>query len=279
MRLTDGDMAWLRELLDSRAAISLDAARTHRAGLRLMTVAQQAGLPSVEALLARARTERSGPLVEQIIDAIATHETSWFRDSHPWETLATSLFPEAERRLGGRRPVRIWSAACSSGQEPYTIAVALTEAHGPSVGRRVEIIASDYSATMIERAREARYTQLEVNRGMPTPMMLRHFRRDGAYWRLADELRRMVAFEQRNLAQPLRGLPELDIVCIRNVMIYFEVDTRRRILDQVHSVIHPEGWLLLGASETLLGFDSSWTYDTVGNTMLYRPNKAAGGER
>ncbi len=279
MKLTPADMAWLRELLDSRAAISLDSARTHRAGLRLMTVAQQAGLPTVEELIAKARGDRSGLLVEQIIDAIATHETSWFRDSHPWETLATRLFPEAERRLAGRRPVRIWSAACSSGQEPYTIAVALTEAHGPSVARRVEIIASDYSAAMVERAREGRYTQLEVNRGMPTPMMLRHFRRDGAYWRLADGLRRMVTFEQRNLAQPLRGLPELDIVCIRNVMIYFEVETRQRILNQIETVIHPEGWLMLGASETLLGFDSSWDYVTVGSTMLYRPRKAAGGER
>lgn len=271
MILADADRRWLQEMLDATVGITLDAARSDRVCLRLVPVAQRAGLGSVPALLLAARSNPRGELVDQIVDAIATHETSWFRDGEPWKVLTDHVVPDVQARLNGQRPIRIWSAACSSGQEPYTMALALTERFGPLDGK-IEILATDYSETMVAKAADGRYTQLEVNRGVPAKLLLRYFHRDGAYWRVNDEIRRVVTFERRNLARSFRTVPSFDIVCLRNVLIYFDVAVKARILRQVHAVTEPHGWLLLGSTETLLGVQSDWTYTSVGSTILYRPS-------
>lgn len=274
--LAPDEVQWLQSLLETTTAIQLDAARSGRVGMRLAPVAQRAGVRSVSELIAVARRERKGPLIDEIIDAIATHETSWFRDSDPWKVLARAVVPEVASRRGPSRPVRIWSAACSSGQEPYSIALALTETMGPLRGR-VLITASDFSASMVERAAEGRFTQLEMNRGMPARFLVKYFQRDGAYWRVNDDIRSLVSFEQRNLVRPFDGMPTFDVVCLRNVLIYFDLPVRTRILNEMRRVVADDGWLLLGSSETLLGLTVGWDYTTIDGTVLYRPQSP--GER
>jgi chemotaxis protein methyltransferase CheR len=267
--LAPADAEWLQQTLEANTAMAFDASRSDRMALRLLPVAKRAGLDSVAALIARARHERCGPLVDEILDALATHETSWFRDSHPWDTLVSTVVPEVRARLRGRRPIRIWSAACSTGQEPYTIALALCEALGP-LRNQLEILASDFSPVVLARASEGRYTQLDMNRGVPAKLMLRHFRRDGAYWQVNDDLRRVVCFEQRNLARPFGAMAPMDVVCLRNVLIYFDIPVRLRILKEIARVIDPDGWLLLGSTETLLGLDVPWRPVDLGTTCFYR---------
>ena len=268
--LAPDEVLWLQSLLDTTTAIQLDPARSSRVGMRLAPVAQRAGLATVSELITRARREGRGPLIDEIIDAIATHETSWFRDSDPWRVLSRAVVPDVASRLAGTRPVRIWSAACSSGQEPYTIALALTETMGPLRGQ-VTITASDFSAAMVAKAADGRFTQLEMNRGMPARYLVKYFQRDGAYWRVNDDIRSVVSFEQRNLIRPFDGMPTVDVVCLRNVLIYFDLAVRTRILNEVRRVIDDRGWLLLGSSETMLGLDVGWDYTTIDGTVLYRP--------
>lgn len=275
--LAPDEVQWLQDLLETTTAIQLDGARSGRVGMRLSPVARRAGVRSVSELIALARRERQGPLIDQIIDAIATHETSWFRDSDPWKVLARAVVPEVASRRGPSRPVRIWSAACSSGQEPYSIALALTETMGPLRGR-VLITASDFSASMVDRAAEGRFTQLEMNRGMPARFLVKYFQRDGAYWRVNDDIRSLVTFEQRNLVRPFDGMPTFDVVCLRNVLIYFDLPVRTRILTEMQRVVADDGWLLLGSSETLLGLTVGWDYTTIDGTVLYRP-QAPGARR
>ncbi len=274
--LAPDEVQWLQSLLDTTTAIQLDAARSGRVGMRLAPVAQRAGVGSVSELIALARRERRGPLIDEIIDAIATHETSWFRDSDPWKVLARVVVPDVVGRRGPSRPVRIWSAACSSGQEPYSIALALTESLGPLRGR-VLITASDFSGSMVDKASQGRFTQLEMNRGMPARLLVKYFQRDGAYWRVNDDIRSLVSFEQRNLVRPFDGMPTFDVVCLRNVLIYFDLAVRTRILNEMRRVVADDGWLLLGSSETLLGLTVGWDYTMIDGTVLYRPQTA--GER
>ncbi len=274
--LAPDELQWLQSLLDTTTAIQLDAGRSGRVGMRLAPVAQRAGVATVSELISLARRQRQGPLIDEIIDAIATHETSWFRDSDPWKVLARAVVPDVAERRGPNRPVRIWSAACSSGQEPYSIALALTESMGPLRGR-VLITASDFSASMVERAAQGRFTQLEMNRGMPARFLVKYFQRDGAYWRVNDDIRSVVTFEQRNLVRPFDGMPTFDVVCLRNVLIYFDLPVRTRILNEMRRVVADDGWLLLGSSETLLGLTVGWDYTTIDGTVLYRPQVV--GER
>lgn len=274
--LAPDEVQWLQSLLDTTTAIQLDAGRSGRVGMRLAPVAQRAGVGSVSELIALARRERRGPLIDEIIDAIATHETSWFRDSDPWKVMARAVVPDVVSRRGPSRPVRIWSAACSSGQEPYSIALALTETLGPLRGR-VLITASDFSGSMVDKASQGRFTQLEMNRGMPARLLVKYFQRDGAYWRVNDDIRSLVTFEQRNLVRPFDGMPTFDVVCLRNVLIYFDLAVRTRILNEMRRVVADDGWLLLGSSETLLGLTVGWDYTTIDGTVLYRPQTT--GER
>ncbi|MEZ5408116.1 MAG: protein-glutamate O-methyltransferase CheR [Acidimicrobiales bacterium] len=275
--LAPDEVQWLQDLLETTTAIQLDGARSGRVGMRLAPVAQRAGVGSVSELISLARRERRGPLIDEIIDAIATHETSWFRDNDPWKVLSRAVVPEVASRRGPNRPVRIWSAACSSGQEPYSIALALTETMGPLRGR-VLITASDFSASMVERAAQGRFSQLEMNRGMPARYLVKYFQRDGVYWRVNDDVRSLVTFEQRNLVRPFDGMPTFDVVCLRNVLIYFDLPVRARILEEMRRVVAPDGWLLLGSSETLLGLPVNWDYTTIDGTVLYRP-KSQGAHR
>lgn len=204
------------------------------------------------------------------MDAMTTNETTFFRDVTLWEALERTLLPELIRVRASTRTLTFWSAASSSGQEAYSLAMMLTDRF-PDVARNwnVRIIATDLSADMLGRAATGRYTQLEVNRGLPAPMLVRHFRRDGAYWQLSDQIRQMVEFRALNLVKPWPFMPAIDVLFMRNVLIYFDPPTKREILARCRTVLRPDGHLVLGTSETTLNLDARYRRIVSDNATTY----------
>jgi chemotaxis protein methyltransferase CheR len=189
---------------------------------------------------------------------MVTTETSFFRDVHPFETLRTTVLPDLLRRRRAERRLGVWCAACSTGQEPYSFALLVREHFSELAGWRVDILATDLSADVLARARAGRYGQIEVNRGLPAALLVKYFRQHGATWELNEDVRRMVEFRELNLTRPWPALPPADLIFLRNVMIYFDVETKRSILGRAARALRPNGYLLLGGAETTLNLCDSF---------------------
>lgn len=253
-------------LVRQEAAIVLPAGKEYLVESRLTTLVRRTGHPSIAALIGDVERGTHG-LSQLVVEALTVNETSWFRDREPFAALTEMALP-AVLSASPRRPVRIWSAACSSGQEAYSIAILLDR--WLPAGRDFEIVASDISSEMVERARAARFNQLEVNRGLPVGDLVTYFHRVGTDWEVEDRIRRRVSFRQINLARPLPVMAAFDVVFLRNVLIYFAPETKRRVLAQVQRALRPGGWLLLGAAETTVGIDTHYERVPVGRTVIYR---------
>jgi chemotaxis protein methyltransferase CheR len=274
--ITPSDFDYICDLVRREAAIVLEPGKEYLAENRLHPVARSQGLTSVEDLVRQLRGG-SGELRGLVVDALTTNETSFFRDVHPWEALRTELIPQLIERASARRTLTIWCAASSSGQEPYTMAMLLREHFAQELdGWVVRILATDISPTMIERARTGMYSQLEVNRGLPAPMLVRHFERAGMQWQLVPEIRSMVEYRLMNLDDPAgyARLPMFDLIFIRNVLIYFDVATKREILTRARDVLRPDGYLFLGSSETTLNVVEGFERVQSGKTICYRAGAA-----
>lgn len=265
------DFEYVRGLVKRETAISLDDSKRYLVAARLLPVARQEGLESVGGLVARLRTTIDGPLHVRTVEAIATTETSFFRDHHPFEALRDNVLPDLLRRRSGSRSLVVWCAACSSGQEPYSLAMLVRESFPQLAGWNLQILASDLSGTMIDRAARGEYHQHEVNRGLPAHLLVRYFSQDGGRWRLAPEVRSMVRFFQHNLSRAWTAVPTVDLVLMRNVLIYFDIEDRRRILASVRRHLRPDGYLLLGSAETTLNLDDSYRREPFGRAVFYRP--------
>jgi len=210
------------------------------------------------------------------VDAMTTNETSFFRDLHPFETFKRELVPELLKRNEASRTLNIWCAACSSGQEPYTLAMILHDSFPQlRAGWRVQLLAGDLSLEMLRRARAGLFSQLEVNRGLPAPLLVKYFQKDGASWQVKEELRAMIQFHELNLATAWPGLPAMDFVFLRNVLIYFDMEMKRQILRKVRGVLKPDGVLFLGGAETTLNIDEGWERVQSGKTVYYRIKRDA----
>lgn len=270
--LTTQDHAMLRTLLHQRSGIRLDEGKEYFVEMRLCALATDEGFGSPADVLEVLRTEESwGVLHRRVAECLAIGETSWFRDLHPFDELRRSVLPQLVHRRAESRELRVWSAACASGQEPYSVAMLLRE-HFPALHAwRVQLLASDFSTSVLRRAREAVYSQIEVNRGLPAPMLVKYFRKDGLDWRLRDDVRGAVEFREINLTQPFPAMPTQDVVLLRNVLLYFDAPTRRAVLRNVHRVLAPDGLLFLGGSETTFVMDESFEPVTFGRTVAYRP--------
>src|SRR5262249_53053714 len=186
-------------------------------------------------------------------------ETSFFRDIHPFDALRKTVIPDLVRARQSTRRLNIWCAASASGQEPYTVALLLKEYFPELKDWTVAIIATDISREMLRRSKEGRYSQVEVNRGLPINLLLKYFRQEGAFWQLRDDVRSMVDFQPLNLAAPWPQMPAMDLVLLRNVMIYFEVETKKSILRRVARVLRLDGYLVLGGAETTFALDDSYS--------------------
>ena len=206
-----------------------------------------------------------------MVEALTTNETSWFRDGAPFASLRTQVFPELAAARPGRA-LRVWCGACSSGQEPYSI--AMTAMDTPMLaGWKVDIVATDLNEEMITRARSGRYSQLEVNRGLPATSLVKHFRRDGAHWKIAPEVASTVSCRTMNLMRPFPPMGRFDVVFLRNVLIYFDKSTKQDILRRVGQVLAPDGYLFLGAAEMTMGVDEQWERVPAGRSSVYRKRR------
>lgn len=269
MTLAQDTFAWVADVVRRRSAIQLEAGKEYLVESRLLPLARAAGAQDVDAYVRSVRAAAHPAAVDLVVEALTTNETSWFRDAQPFQALADHVVPELTAARGpfGAGPLRVWSAACSSGQEPYSIAMALADVVGPS---GLRIVATDLSQQMVDRARSGRYSQLEVNRGLPAAMLVKHFTRVGAEWEVAAPLRQAISFQRHNLLDaPPTGGP-FDVVFLRNVLIYFDLATKRDVLRRVQQVVRPGGYLLLGAAETTIGVDDGWERVPVGRGSVYR---------
>jgi chemotaxis protein methyltransferase CheR len=272
MTLPATSFDWVRQLVHRESAIVLAPGKEYLVEARLLPIARSMGLPDVGRLVDSVRTRPSPESTRRIVEALTTNETSWFRDGDPFTALASTVLPSLLTARTPAERLRIWSAACSSGQEPYTIAMLLEDAL-PNAASRVAITATDLSRAMVERTRAGRFSQLEVNRGLPAAMLVRHFARAGTEWQVSPSLRRMVTASECNLAAPLPRMGPFDVVYLRNVLIYFDLPTKQAILRRVRALMRPDGWLFLGAAETTLGVDDSWERVVIGRSSAYRPLK------
>jgi chemotaxis protein methyltransferase CheR len=274
MTLTATSFDWVRQLVHRESAIVLQPGKEYLVEARLLPMAQQRGLSGVSELVESVRSRPDAATTRRIVEALTTNETSWFRDGDPFTSLTGTVLPQL---VAARRPderLQIWSAACSSGQEAYTVAMLLSDAL-PHAATRVSITATDLSRQMVERTRAGRFSQLEVNRGLPASMLVRHFTRAGNEWEISPTLRRMITASECNLAAPLPRMGPFDVVYLRNVLIYFDLPTKQAILGRVRQLMRPDGWLFLGAAETTLGVDENWERVVVGRGSAYRPRKGA----
>ena len=267
--MNENDYQKICDFVQKRSGIVLGASKSYLVESRLGSIAQDNGYESVDAL-ARAISTVSSAIGEAIIDAMTTNESFFFRDKTPFDLFENTILPAICAENAGAGRIRIWCAAASTGQEPYSLAMSLLANKRLWIGREVEIIATDIASTALERAKAGIYTQFEVQRGLPVQKLVEHFSQDGANWVISDEVKSMVKFKQLNLLKPLTGLGKLDLVFCRNVLIYFDVETKRKVLEAVHDVMRPKGFLVLGAAETMMGitklFDRS-----EGRRGLYQP--------
>jgi chemotaxis protein methyltransferase CheR len=268
MPVNAADAAFVRNLVRVRSAILLDDAKDYLIEMRLAPLARDRGLASVGDLVRKAR-DGDPELDVKIVEAIATHETSFFRDLLPFDTLRKELLPKMLTARQSTRSLNIWCAACSSGQEPYSIAMMLLEQFPQLAAWTVRILATDLSVQVLAKASEGKFTQMEVNRGLPAALLLKYFTKAGVSWQLKREVRGMVEFRQLNLIDPWSLQPHPDIVLLRNVLIYFDVPTKRRILERVRQYIAPDGALFLGAAETTLNVDEQWRRITSEQSVYY----------
>jgi chemotaxis protein methyltransferase CheR len=270
MPLNNADFDFICKLVRDRSAIVLDAGKEYLVESRLLPLARSEGCASLQDLVLRLRTQSTNGLQQKVIEAMTTNETSFFRDLHPFEALKKVLLPELMRKRERERRLNFWCGASSSGQEPYTIAILLRE-HFPTLANwSVQFLATDLSVEMVERARAGRYSQLEVNRGMPAPLLIKYFQRHGVEWRVKDELRKMVEFRPMNLVESWGAMPELDIIFLRNVLIYFDVPTKKAVLGKIRRVLRPDGYLFLGAAETTLNLDDGFERMQFDKAGCYR---------
>jgi chemotaxis protein methyltransferase CheR len=270
MPIAHHDSSYVRSLVREHSAIVLDESKGYLLESRLLPLVRREKLDSIGDLVGQLRTRPYSDLHKQVVEAMTTNETSFFRDLHPFEALRHHLLPELMEKRAAERKLRIWCAACSSGQEPYSIAM-LMDQHFPQLQSwDVSILGTDLSTQMLERAREGSYTKLEVNRGLPAPLLVRYFQADGPMWVLKEPIRERVEYREMNLIGTWPHMPKQDIVFMRNVLIYFDVETKQEILAQIRRVLRPGGLLFLGASETTLNLDDAFERVVMGKSTCYR---------
>lgn len=258
MRLSPGEFDYVRKLVFSDSAIAIELGKEYLAEARLGALAVQEGLGSMHDLIARLREDETSGLRRKVVEAMTTNETSFFRDVHPFETLRQRVIPGLMGRRATERRLNFWSAACSSGQEPYSLALMVREHFPELAGWSVRILASDLSGEMLHRARIGRYTQMEVNRGLPAHLLIRYFRRKGREWEIDEDIRDMVEFDSINLVGAWPALPPMDVILMRNTLIYFDVRHKRSVLRRLAGILRPDGYLVMGGAETPLFLDPSY---------------------
>ncbi|MEM0926247.1 MAG: protein-glutamate O-methyltransferase CheR [Planctomycetota bacterium] len=271
MSLASADIDFLRELVAHHSGNVIAPRQVYMLEQRLAPVAGEHGLEDVTSLVAKLRRSSDRKLSTEVAEAVTVNETSFYRDAHVFEALAKKVIPDLIEHRKAQRQIRIWSAACSSGQEPYTLAMVLRERFPQLDDWDIRIVATDLSEEMLRKSRSGEYTQLEVNRGLPVKQLIRFFERKGSHWTAKATLRDMIQCQRLNLTQRWSLLGSFDVVFIRNVLIYFDQKTKSDILQRVHRLLRPDGFLFIGSAETMIGLGAPYQRETIDATVCYRP--------
>jgi chemotaxis protein methyltransferase CheR len=251
----------------SNVGIVLESNKNYLFESRLAPIVQQFGLGSINSLCELLLAKRNPEISHQVVEAMTTNETYFFRDPAQYEAIRTVLLPKLKEERQVNKKLRFWSAASSTGQEAYSLAVMLMEDGFKDWD--IQILGTDFSSKVVERAQSGNYQQIEVNRGLPTSMLIKYFQRSGLQWQLSEPVRRMARFQTIDLRKSMRTLGPFDMVFCRNVMIYFDNETKQNILRELHSTLFRGGWLLLGGAESAFGLDEWFVRTTIGRVTVY----------
>jgi chemotaxis protein methyltransferase CheR len=268
--VTPQDYEFLRKLLKERSGLDLSADKQYLVESRLIPLARRANLPGLAELIQKLKGGADA-LTTDVVEAMTTNETFFFRDKIPFDHLRATILPELLQARASRRSLRIWCAAASTGQEPYSIAMCLKEIAPALAGWRVEILATDLSQAVLEKSKSGIFSQFEVQRGLPIQMLVKHLTQMGELWQLNADIRAMVQFRQLNLLHDFSHLGTFDVVFCRNVLIYFDQDTKIGVFNRLARLIEPDGFLVLGAAETVVGLTEAFR-PYPERRGLYQPN-------
>ena len=270
MPLSPPDFQFISQLVRQRSAIVLEVEKSYLLEARLTPLARAEGFVSLEALIGQMRAQPFDGLHRKVVEAMTTNETSFFRDLHPFDALKQVVAPEVLERRGADHQLNIWCAACSSGQEPYTVAMALMDAFPQLAAWKVKILATDLSSEMVTRSKAGRYGQIEVNRGLPAQLLVKYFEKKGIEWSVKPDVQKWCEFRELNLIESWGTMPMMDVVFLRNVLIYFDVEAKRAILNNVRRVMQPWGYLFLGGAETTINLGDSFERVQFDRAGCYR---------
>ena len=271
MAISKADFDYVSHLAHTEAAIVLEKGKEYLVEMRLGPLAQKEGFASLADFVEQMRSEgKVNGLHHKAIDALTTNETLFFRDYHPFEALRQFILPPLLEQRAATRRLTIWSAACSAGQEPYSLAMLLCENFPQLADWTVSILATDLSPTVLKLAQDGVYSQFEVNRGLPASYLVKYFTKQGEKWRIKDEIKQMIEFRPMNLIQPWPVMLPFDLIFIRNVMIYFDVETKQTILRKIRNCLLPHGCLFLGTAETTINLDPDFEPVSYGKAVVYR---------
>ena len=255
--MTPLDYEFLRKFLKERSGLDLSADKTYLVESRLLPLARKAGLAAIPDLVQKIKNG-DGKLATDVVEAMTTNETFFFRDKVPFDHLRDTILPGLIQARAARKSLRIWSAASSTGQEPYSTAMCLKEKGASLAGWRIEIVATDLSQEVLEKSKAGVYGQFEVQRGLPIQLLVKYFTQSGDIWQLNADVRSMVQFRQLNLLQDFSHLGTFDVIFCRNVLIYFDQSTKAVIFDRLAKCLESDGTLLLGAAETVVGITDAF---------------------
>jgi chemotaxis protein methyltransferase CheR len=269
--VTPLDYEFLRKLLKERSGLDLSPDKQYLVESRLVPLARKAGLAGISELAQKMKAGSAEALTAEVVEAMTTNETFFFRDKTPFDHLKDTMLPALLQARSARRALRIWCAASSSGQEPYSIAMCL-KGLGPAIaGWKVDIVATDLSHGVLEKSKAGIFSQFEVQRGLPIQMLVKHFTQVGEMWQLNADIRSMVQHRQLNLLQDFGHLGTFDVIFCRNVLIYFDQETKAGIFERLARVVEPDGFVVLGAAESVVGISEAFK-PFPERRGLYRPN-------
>jgi len=265
--ISEENYNFLQRHVYDASGIVLDASKLYLIESRLTPLARTESIKSLDELCLQIRANSKSLLSRRVVEAMTTNETLFFRDVATFDALRKKVIPRLLAAKSAHRKLSIWSAASSTGQEAYSIAIMLAE-----MGIRadeVEILGTDLSEQVLDRARQAKYVQFEVNRGLPAALLVKYFRQSGLNWELNESIRKMVSFRTMDLRQNMRGLGPFDLILCRNVLIYFDVETKKKIVDQISRVLQPHGTLVLGCAETIINVHDGFTTESIEGALVY----------
>lgn len=272
--MTPSELEYIREFIKERSGLVLSNEKKYLLESRLTPVARQAELSSLSELVGKLKISSERALHEQVVEAMTTNESFFFRDKTPFDLFNETIVPYMLEARASSRRMRIWCAAASTGQEPYSLGICLKEMAAKVSSWKIDILGTDLSGEVLEKAKVGLYSQFEVQRGLPIQLLLKYFTQQGETWQINPQLRAMVQWRIFNLLNSFAGLGKFDIVYCRNVLIYFDQETKCDVLDRIAKQLEPDGYLVLGAAETVVGLTDTFQ-PVTGKRGLYQRKDAA----